>query len=101
MHFARAHYHVRDSAVLKRIFKEGDKEGHLSDVLLNAEGMFAAFQALRSPDAQQQLKPERIQEELGSITHLFTSAKNGAEQTARLAARGRVGAVAERVLAGT
>ncbi|MBL4848686.1 MAG: cytochrome c biogenesis protein CcsA [Planctomycetes bacterium] len=85
MHFARAHYHVRDSGSLKLIFKGEGKEGRLSEILTNADGMFQIFKELRSPDAEAKIPKARREAELDSIGALFTAAKEGAEGSARLA----------------
>lgn len=84
LHFARAHYHVRESGGLKLIFGEGDKEGHLSEILLKADGMFEIFRQLRS-DAGQKIPAERRKSELDAIGHLFQSAQQAAEGSARIA----------------
>jgi len=84
LHFARAHYHVRESGGLKLIFGEGDKEGHLSEILAKADGMFEVFRQLRS-DAGNKVPAERRKAELDAIGHLFQSTQQAAEGSARIA----------------
>lgn len=84
LHFARAHYHVRDSGGLKLIFGEGEKEGHLSEILAKADGMFEVFRQLRS-DAASKVPPARRKAELDAIGHLFQSTQQAAEGSARIA----------------
>lgn len=86
LHFARAHYHVRETGGLKSIFgAEGGEDGTLSEILTHAEGMFFTYRELESPEVKAKVPEERRLAEQEAINELLLSAKDATQRSSRLA----------------